>query len=75
MSVFSRCYLISGSHHSHSAFCEAFEKIRTYVGGVVTNVLCCDILISNFERQSHYHVHFQTKKKGMNPLILHLWDK
>ena len=39
--------------------------------GVVANVLDCDIVGSEFELESHYHVHFQTNApgKGMKPLI------
>ena len=39
--------------------------------GVVVNVLDCDIVVSKFEIQSWYYVHFQTNAfgKGMNPLI------
>ena len=37
---------------------------------VVANVLDCDIIVSKFELQAHYDVHFQTNTtgKGMNPL-------
>ena len=39
--------------------------------GVVANVLDCDIIVSEFEIQSRYYVHFQinTLRKGMNLLI------
>ena len=40
--------------------------------GVPRNVLDCDIVVSAFELQLHYQVHFRTNilGKGMNPLIL-----
>ena len=48
----------------------------SYIGGcpcgVMVNVMDCEIVVSEFVLQSHYHVHFQanTRGKGMNPLIL-----
>ena len=40
--------------------------------GVMVKVMDCGIIISEFELQSRYNVHFQanTLGKGMNPLIL-----
>ena len=40
-------------------------------GGVVANVLDCDIEVSEFKLQSRYFVHFRTNNlgKSMNPLI------
>ena len=40
--------------------------------GVMVKALDCGIVISEFERQSRYYVHFRTNTlgKGMNPLIL-----
>ena len=35
--------------------------------GVVSNVLKYDIVVSEFELQMWYYVHF--RRKGMNPLI------
>ena len=37
----------------------------------MANVLECDIVVSKFELQLHYYVHFRTNTfgKGMNPLI------
>ena len=32
--------------------------------GVVANVLDCEIVVSKFERQSHYYVHFRTYTHG-----------
>ena len=39
---------------------------------VVANELGCDIVVCEFELQSYYYVHYQTKIiwKGMNPLII-----
>ena len=38
---------------------------------VMVKVLDCGIVVSEFELQSHYYVHFRTNTigKGMNPLI------
>ena len=38
----------------------------------MVNVLDCNIIVSEFELQSRYFVHFRTRtfQKGMNPLIL-----
>ena len=40
--------------------------------GVMIKVLDCGIVVSEFELQLHYYVHFRTNTlgKGMNPLIL-----
>ena len=40
--------------------------------GIVTNMLDCYIIVSEFKPQSCYYVHFWTNTlaKGMNPLIL-----
>ena len=38
----------------------------------MVKVMYCDIVVSEFELQSRYYVHFQTNTLGtdMNPLIL-----
>ena len=38
---------------------------------IVTNMQNCNIIVSEFELQSRYYVHFWTNifRKGMNPLI------
>ena len=38
--------------------------------GIVVNVMNCDIVVSEFELQPHYHIHFRanTFGKGINPL-------
>ena len=43
--------------------------------GVVANVLDFDIVVIEFELQSHYYVHFQihTVRKGMNNLIHYIF--
>ena len=40
--------------------------------GVMVKELGCEIVVSKFELQSRYYVHFRTNTlgKGMNPLIL-----
>ena len=40
--------------------------------GVMVKALDCGIVVSKFELQSRYYVHFRTNTlgKGMNPLIL-----
>ena len=45
--------------------------IYIYPCGIVANLWNCDIVVSEFEVQSYYHIHFQTHtlEKGMNPLI------
>ena len=39
---------------------------------IMVKVMDCGIVVSEFEFQSRYYVHFQTNtlRKGMNPLIL-----
>ena len=46
-------------------------KVRRNPSVVVAIVLVCDIVVSEFELQSCYYVHFRTDTlgKGMNPLI------
>ena len=55
------------------AVIEGFICIKGYQfsGDIVANMLNCDIVVSEFEPQVHYHVHFSTKiiGKGMNTLI------
>ena len=45
--------------------------------GEVANVLDCKIVVSEFELQSLYYVHFRANnpEKGMNSSSLHLWIK
>ena len=49
------------------------RKKKDHVSGgahvVVTNMLDCNIIISNIKLLSHYYVHFQTNTpgKGMKP--------
>ena len=45
--------------------------------GVVASALDCDIVVSDFDLQSRYYVHFQTNTpgKGMNVLFPQLWFK
>ena len=40
--------------------------------GVIVKALDCGIVVSEFELQSRYYVHFRTNTigKGMNPIIL-----
>ena len=40
--------------------------------GIKVKALDCGIVVSEFEFQSHYYIHFRTNPlgKGMNPLIL-----
>ena len=41
------------------------------MGFFVANVLDCDIIVSEFERQSRYYIDFRTNtiEKGINPFI------
>ena len=50
----------------------SYKSHRRHQHGVVANVLDYEIVISEFEPQSSYYVHFQTNifRKGMKPLIL-----
>ena len=45
--------------------------------GVIVNAMNGGIVVSEFEIQSHYYVHFQTNPlgKGMDPLSSQLWVK
>ena len=45
--------------------------------GVVSNVLDCDIVVSEFELNSRYYGHFRTNtlQKDMKPLIHQVWVK
>ena len=45
--------------------------------GIVSNMLNCDMAVSNFELQSCYNIHFRTniRKKGMKPLTPQFWVK
>ena len=48
-----------------------FQFIRRSPCNIVANMLDCDIVVSKFELQSHYYIHFKTNalRKGINPLI------
>ena len=47
-------------------------ETRGYLHDVMVKAMDCGIVISEFELQSRYYVHFRTNAhgKGMNPLIL-----
>ena len=49
-----------------------FSTTRGYPRGVMVKSMDCGIVVSEFELQSRYYVHFRAKTlgKGMNPLIL-----
>ena len=51
------------------AFCVTAKSVSTR--SEVVNVLVRDIVVSEFDIQSRYYVHFRinTRGKGMNPLI------
>ena len=51
-------------------FC--FVSLRGCPRGVMVNAMDCESVVSEFELQSHYYVHFRknTLRKGMNSLIL-----
>ena len=51
---------------------EGKDQIRHQIIQKMLKVLDCGIVVSEFELQSRYYVHFQTNTlgKGMNPLIL-----
>ena len=48
------------------------EKMQVCTRGVMVKAMDCGIVVSEFELQSRYYVHFRTKTlgKGMNPFIL-----
>ena len=47
------------------------KELYIYVS-VIVKAMDCGIVVSEFDFQSHYYVHFQTNTlgRGMNPLIL-----
>ena len=47
------------------------RKEGCFRGGVMVKAMDCRITVSEFEFQSHYHIHFQTNilGKGINPFI------
>ena len=49
---------------------EVLDPICSLIGGVVVNVLDCDIVVSEFELQLRYYVQFWTNNlgKGMKPI-------
>ena len=51
----------------------AHQKYLGSLCGVMAKVLDCDIIVSGFELQSRYCVHFRTNtlEKGMNSHIPH----
>ena len=53
------------------------DIITGILRGVMIDVFDCDIVVSEFELQSCYHVHFRTNTLGrvMNPLIPQMWVK
>ena len=53
------------------------ERERESLRSVMTKVPGCGLEISESEIQSPYNDHFLTNslRKGMNPLIIPLWDK
>ena len=68
-------------HSSLNMTLSGFSILKTFINqtrkegrsphGIVANVLDCDIVVSKFELQSLYYVHFRTNtlRKGMDPLI------
>ena len=61
---------------THGQLATTLIYARTYIWGcpcgVIVKSLGCGIVVSEFELQSRYYVHFLTNtlEKGMNPLIL-----
>ena len=68
--------LSSNLEHSTNSFVKRYEHYyspsRGCPRGVMVKAMDCGILVSEFELQLHYYVHFQvnTLGKRMNPLIL-----
>ena len=50
-----------------------YFKSNMHMGGglfvYLANLLDCDIVVSEFELQLRYYVHFWTLREGMDPLI------
>ena len=48
------------------------KRVGGYPCGVMVKAMDCEIVVSAFELQSRYYIHFGTNTlgKGMNPLIL-----
>ena len=55
-------------HH----FCPSTRMDLGCLRGVMVKAMDCEIVVSEFELQLRYYVHFRTntRGKGMNPLIL-----
>ena len=55
---------------------ESFRLSRGCPRGVMVKAMDCGIVVSEFELQSCYYVHFRsnTLGKGINPLILPAMD-
>ena len=49
-----------------------YSPSRVCPRGVMVKAIDCEIVVSDFELQPRYYVHFRTNtlEKGMNPLIL-----
>ena len=64
--------IIEQSHGSHVYWDTQYISIYWVDSGVMVNALDCGIVVSGFEHQFRYNVHFRAKnlRKGMNPLIL-----
>ena len=57
---------------SYKAICIVIKFFGGCPRGVMVKAMDCEIVVSEFELQSCYYVHFRanTLGKGMNPLIL-----
>ena len=71
--------MISIAHHSENImfFYRLIRRAHLHKGGgclcgVMVKVMSYEIVVSNFELQSRYYIHFQTNtlRKDMSPLIL-----
>ena len=69
-----RLYILRKEEGKKLASMHRYEDSKTGGGprGVMVKAMDCGIVVSEFELQSRYYVHFRanTLEKGMNPLFL-----
>ena len=64
--------ILDCSHIESKFKLQLYANVRGCPCGAMVKAMDCGIVVSEFELQSHYYVHFPTNTlgKGMNPLIL-----
>ena len=78
--IYIYIYLCVRARDSLSLSLSHSVSLNMYCGcprGVMVKVLVCGIVVSEFELQSRYYIHFRTNNlgKGMNSLSSQLWVK